>query len=95
MATSPDSIEIYCLKCRAKTGSRDVETVTIKNGWPALRTAAWYDKPSQTSVDAFALVRRHQWLAAEGFPLSAAHPDVQELPTSLYHRMVDSLAYAA
>ena len=37
MATSPESVEIYCLKCRAKTGSRDVERVTLKNGRPALR----------------------------------------------------------
>ena len=37
MATSPESVEIYCLKCRAKTGSRDVEQVTMKNGRPALR----------------------------------------------------------
>ncbi len=37
MATSPESIEIYCLKCRAKTGSRDVEQVILKNGRPALR----------------------------------------------------------
>ena len=31
----PKSVEIYCLKCRAKTGSRDVEQVTLKNGRPA------------------------------------------------------------
>ena len=37
MATPPDSIEIYCLKCRAKTGSRDVEQINLKNGRPALR----------------------------------------------------------
>ena len=37
MATPPESVEIYCLKCRAKTGSRDVEQVTLKNGRPALR----------------------------------------------------------
>ena len=36
MATPPESIEIYCLKCRAKTGSRDVERITMKNGRPAL-----------------------------------------------------------
>ena len=59
------------------------------------RTAAWYDKSSPTFVDAIALARRHLWLASEGFSLSAAPPDVQELPVSLYHRMVDSLAYAA
>ena len=36
------------------------------------RTAAWYAKPSPTFVDAIALVRRHLWLASEGFSLSAA-----------------------
>ena len=30
------------------------------------RTAAWYDKPSPTFVDAVALVRRRLWLASEG-----------------------------
>jgi len=59
------------------------------------RTADWYDKPSPTFVDAIALARRHLWLASEGFSLSAADPDVRELPVTLYHRMVDSLAYAA
>ena len=59
------------------------------------RTAAWYDKPSPTFLDAIALVRRHLWLASEGFSLSAASTNTQELPVSLYHRMVDSLAYAA
>ena len=33
----------------------------------AHRTAAWYAKPSPTFVDAIALVRRHLWLASEGF----------------------------
>ena len=59
------------------------------------RTAAWYDKPSPTFVDAIALVRRHLWLASEGFSLSVADPDAQELPFDLYHRLVDSLAYVA
>ena len=59
------------------------------------RTAAWYDKPSPTFVDAIALVRRHLWLASEGFSLSTAAPDVRELPTAPYHRLVDALAYAA
>ena len=39
MATPPESVEIHCLKCWAKTGSRDVEQVTPKNGRPALRAA--------------------------------------------------------
>ena len=59
------------------------------------RTADWYDKPSPTFVDAIALVRRHLWLASEGFSLSVANSDTQELPAALYHRLVDSLAYAA
>ena len=59
------------------------------------RRAAWYDKPSPTFVDAIALVRRHLWLASEGFSLSVADPDTQELPVALYHRLVDSFAYAA
>ena len=59
------------------------------------RRAAWYDKPSPTFVDAIALVRRQLWLASEGFSLSAADPDIQELPVALYHRIVDALAYAA
>ena len=59
------------------------------------RTAAWYDKPSPTFVDAIALVRRHLWLASGGFSTSAADPDIQELPVALYYRLVDSLAYAA
>ena len=58
-------------------------------------TAAWYDKPPPAFVDAIALVRRHLCLASEGFSLSAANPDTQELPVDRYHRLVDSLAYAA
>ena len=68
----------------------------LQKGHPMTqRRAAWYDKPSPTFVDAIALVRRHLWLAPEGFSLSAANPDMQELPVALYHRLVDSLAYAA
>ena len=35
MTTSPEAPEIYCLKCKAKTGSKDVQAVTLKNGRPA------------------------------------------------------------
>ena len=42
------------------------------------------------------MMRRHPvWLASEGFSTSAVDPDTQELPVALYHRLVDSLAYAA
>ena len=37
MTTSSETSEIYCLKCRAKTGSKGVEAVTMKNGRPATR----------------------------------------------------------
>ena len=46
-------------------------------------------------MDAIALARRHLRLAPEGFSLSTANSDVQKLPATLYHRIADSLAYAA
>ena len=61
----------------------------------AHRTAAWYTKPSPTFVDAIALVRRHLWIASEGFATSSAEPDIQKVPAMLYRRLIDSLAYAA
>lgn len=59
------------------------------------RTAAWYAKPAPTFVDAIALVRRHLWLASEGFSLWPSEPDIQKFPSALYRRLIDSLAYAA
>ena len=38
MTTPSQSIGIYCLKCKAKTASRDIEAVTMKNGLPATRS---------------------------------------------------------
>ncbi len=52
------------------------------------RTAAWYAKPFPTFVDAIALVRRHLWLASEGFLLSDAEPDIWKVPAALYHRLI-------
>ena len=46
-------------------------------------------------MDAIALARCHLWLAWEGFSLSAADPDIQELPAALYHPLADPLADAA
>ena len=37
MTTPSQAVEIYCVKCRAKTASRDIEAVTMKNGRPATR----------------------------------------------------------
>ena len=66
-----------------------------QQGHETHRTAAWYAKPAPTFIDAIASVRRHLWLASEGFSMSAAEPDIQEVPANLYRRLVDSLAYAA
>ena len=56
------------------------------------RTAAWYAKPSPFRR-CHRLVRRHLWLASEGFSLSDAEPDGKSrLPCTT---VVDSLAYAA
>ena len=46
-------------------------------------------------MDDITFVRSHWWLASEGFSLSTANSDVQKLPATLYHRIADSLAYAA
>ncbi len=59
------------------------------------RTAAWYDKPSPTFVDAIALVRRHLWLASQSFSMSAPDDDREKQPLDLYARLIDSPAYAA
>ena len=38
MTTPSDAVEIYCVKCKAKTASKDIEAVTMKNGRPATRS---------------------------------------------------------
>ena len=38
MTTPSQTIEIYCVKCKAKTASKDIEAVTMKNGRPATRS---------------------------------------------------------
>ena len=36
MTTTPiTAVQIYCVKCKTKTDSRDVQAVTMKNGRPA------------------------------------------------------------
>ena len=46
-------------------------------------------------MDDITFVRSHWWLVSEGFSPSTANSDVQKLPATLYHRIADSLAYAA
>ena len=38
MTTPSQSVKIYCVKCKTKTPSRDIEAVTMKNGRPATRS---------------------------------------------------------
>ncbi len=38
MITPSESIEIYCVKCKARIPSRGIETVTMKKGRPAARS---------------------------------------------------------
>ena len=37
MTTPTEPPEIFCVKCKAKTASKDVEAVTMKNGRPTAR----------------------------------------------------------
>ena len=46
-------------------------------------------------MDDITFVCSHWWLVSEGFSLSTTNSDVQKLPATLYHRIADSLAYAA
>ncbi len=59
------------------------------------RSAAWYAKSEPTFVDAIALVRRQLWSASETFCTSSQKPDMQQIPTPLFNRFIESLAYAA
>ena len=59
------------------------------------RSAAWYAKSVPTFVDAIALVRRHLWFASETFCTSSQKPDMQEVPTLMINRFIESLIYAA
>ena len=38
MTTSSEIPEIFCVKCKAKTASKDIEAVTMKNGRAATRS---------------------------------------------------------
>ena len=38
MTAPSEAVEIYCVKCKAKTASRDIEAVTMKNGRAATRS---------------------------------------------------------
>ena len=59
-----------------------------------VRQAAWYCKALPTFSDALALVRRELW-AQTAFCMSAARPDMVEVPRALVERLTDALCYAA
>ena len=42
MTTPSEAVEIYCVKCKVRTASRDIEAITMKNGRPATRST-WRD----------------------------------------------------
>jgi hypothetical protein len=58
------------------------------------RQAAWYVKTVPTFADTIALVRHQLW-PVEGFWMSPTNPDVVTLPTALFDRLIDTLAFAA
>ena len=66
-----------------------------QRGGMAPRTTAWYDKTSPSFADAIALVRRHLWVQQGTFMPSEREHESIKVPRLLYHRMLDTLAYAA
>ena len=66
-----------------------------QQGGMAPRAPAWYDKTSPSFADAIALVRRHLWVQQGTFMPSEREHESIKVPRLLYHRMLDSLAYAA
>ena len=59
------------------------------------RATAWYEKTSPSFADAIAMVRRYIWVRHGTFTTSEREPEMIKVPNSLYHLMLDSLAYAA
>ena len=66
-----------------------------QRGGMAPRTAAWYDKTSPSFADAIAMVRRHLWVQQGTFMPSEREHESIKVPRLLYHRMLDTLVYAA
>ena len=63
----------------------------VLKGKPALvdsnspRSGLDFTQNLEEATDAITLGCRHSWLESEGFSLSVANADVQELPATLYH----------
>jgi hypothetical protein len=59
-----------------------------------IRQNAWYRKDCATFSDTIALVRRWLWESGN-LSCCAKPPDMVKIPTALYQRLIDTLAYAA
>ena len=60
-----------------------------------VRSAAWYVKPLPTFSDAIALVRLNLWFASETFCISPVQTDTLKVSRPMFHRLMDSLCFAA
>jgi hypothetical protein len=58
-----------------------------------VRQAAWYQKTAPTFSDTLAFVRQHLWPISISY-LSPAAPDMRLIPTALFTRLIDTLAFA-
>jgi hypothetical protein len=58
-----------------------------------IRQAAWYHKTQPTFSDTLAFVRLALWPIAISY-LSPATPDMQLIPTALFQRLIDTLAFS-
>ena len=65
-----------------------------RKGLLHVRQAAWYEKSVPTFSDALASVRRHLW-SCPNVPHSRFGHDHDEIPSPLFLRLTDALAYAA
>ena len=89
----PRRVDLYA---RASPDDQDCH-LSVETQFIILREHARLDftqNPGKV-MDDITFVRSHWWLVSEGFSLSTANSDVQKLPATLYHRIADSLAYAA
>ena len=60
-----------------------------------VRSAAWYAKSLPTFSDAIAMVRQRLWTCSDTFGMSSQEPDIPKVSGAIFHRLLDSLSYAA
>ena len=65
-----------------------------QEGRLSVRQSAWYEKSRPTFSDALAAVRRELWQAGESVG-SASQTQTLEIPSAIWKRLTDLLAYAA